>query len=398
MARPFFEKKRVILCRSGIYQYTKDEVANWRVTPVKDKDVYDVYRPASVLLIAADKMRNLPITKEHPPEFINGTNWNRYAQGYTGSEIQIVGLGDGEVGIESTIFFSTAEIYEYFLEGNGEVSLGYLGKYSVVDDPDEVGYDLLLEEIVEVNHLAVTRAGRGGPKVAIKDSLLGGILSMKTGILAFLRRFGKTVDAKQSFIQQFFDALEKASKGKPVDVDVLVDSVQYFKDSEEKTLLLDMIVDCFSAPKVAYENKDTLMKVIQDAYEKAEKTSVEAFTDEDGKGTNTNNISDAEEVKEDEKKEEVSKENVVNSDDEKEDTETEKEDDAEDSKLKTKDSIVQVVDDRMKKYIDDLKQELAALVQKEVKQALGLTTDGKIMGSPDTNQIPATFDIRDFLN
>ena len=75
------------------------------------------------------------------------------------------GEAEGEIGIKSDLTFFTRKLHEYYQE-NKDVSLGYTCKKHYVDNPDEVGYDIILDDITEVNHLAITRAGRGGSQVS----------------------------------------------------------------------------------------------------------------------------------------------------------------------------------------------------------------------------------------
>ena len=414
MAAPYFEKKRVVLCRSGKQEYMSHEIATWGLVPVLDKEVYTVYRPSAAVIAAAPLMKNLPITREHPPEFINGDNWNRYAKGYTGSEVEIVGLGDGEVGVESTIFFSTSDIYNYYLEGSEEVSLGYRAHYSVVENPEEVGYDIILDDIFEVNHLAVTKAGRGGPKVSVIDSLLGGLYQMKTGLLFWLKRKGKTQDAKKEFLDTFVSALKEAVKSPSDKVqDALaqvIDSVTYLKDSKHKQLLVDMVTDCFNAPKAALENKDALLEVVEKAYKAAVQDSINdvVTVDEDGKGTGTANISDTEEKKEEqaeEKEEEKAEENAEEEkkEDEVKDADEEMEEKEEKEKKDetpiSKDSLEAVIKTVLQSELFGIESRLKELVAKEVKTSLGLSTDSRFSGAQDSLGYDLSeIDIRRFLS
>jgi hypothetical protein len=375
-------------------------------------------------------MKNLPITREHPPEFINGDNWNRYSKGYTGSEVEIVGLGDGEVGVESTIFFSTSDIYNYYLDGSEEVSLGYRARYSVVDNPEEVGYDIILDDIFEVNHLAVTKAGRGGPKVSVIDSLLGGLYQMKTGLLFLLKRKGKTQDAQKEFLDTFVSALREATK-LPSDkvqdaLAPVIDSVTYLKDGKHKQLLVDMVTDCFNAPKAALENKDALLEVVEKTYKAAVQDSIDdvATVDEDGKGTGTANISDDEKDEEkkreekekekkgeEEKKEEEKKGEEEKKEDEKKGEEKEEEKkgeegmkEKEEEKKKdetpvSKDSIEAVIRTVLQKELSGIEGRLKELVAKEVKTSLGLSTDSRFSGDQDSLGYDLSeIDIRRFLS
>ena len=166
-ASPFIEQKDVILCRSGIQLYSAKELEAWITEdnqPPKLKNIYKEYRPANVIVKAKDLFKSLPVTKEHPEVWVNPDNWKELAGGVLDKEVEVVALdgeSEGEIGLKSNITFFTNELHDYYLH-NKEVSVGYICKKHFVDNPDEVGYDILLDEIVEVNHLAITRAGRGG--------------------------------------------------------------------------------------------------------------------------------------------------------------------------------------------------------------------------------------------
>jgi len=381
--KPYFEKKDVILCRSGIQEYTYAEVLRFGLTnpPVK-KDIYRVYRPASVLIASIEKMKNLPITKEHPPEFVDGDNWQRYAHGYTGSEADLVTLGDGEIGIKSKLVFSTKEIYNYYLDGCEEVSLGYQSQNEWAVNNDN--YDIVMTGIVEVNHCAVTAAGRGGSRVAIIDSLIGGMTMFKTGLMHFLKRKGKTTDSGTPFSKIVFDSLDasKAMEGEKLEAEVkrVMDSLTTLKDSEHKTLLVDVVTDCYKAIGTAIDNKEEVAKVLDTVYKKAEDETIRQLDeamkapetktqDEDGKGTGTKNISDSDE----EEEKEVKKEKKA------EDSE---EDKAEDS-IAFDSAIAKVKEDLKKEILDAVK----ATVKDSVKEALGLTNTDSAQGGSTSDSL-----------
>lgn len=369
-SKSYFEKKDVILCRSGIQLYSYAEVLRFGIGhPKVKKDFYQVYRPASVLIGNIDKMANIPITKEHPPEFINGENWQRYAHGYTGSEVAAVPLGDGEIGIKSKLVFSTSAIYNYYLEGNEEVSLGYTSMNEWVDNSDELGYDILMVGIEDVNHLAVTAAGRGGSRVSVIDSLIGGITMFKTGLFHFLKGKGKTADSATPFSKIVFDSLEasKSLTGEPLEKEVrrVVDSLATLKDGENKTLLIDAVSDCYKAIDTAVENKDSVSKFLDSVYKKAEdetmKTVDGAIEDEDGKGTGTKNVSDSDpEEKQEESKDESKEDKTEASDDE---------------KSKNMDSIKSVITDALAEFSASMNASIDEKIQAGIKAALGIETN-----------------------
>ena len=257
---PFITQKDVILCRSGIQIYSYAEVVAALGEPPVKKDFYKEYRPANVVVKAQDKYRNLPVTKEHPDIWVNPDNWDKLCGGIVGNEVSVVALegeSEGEIGIKSDLTFYTRKLYDYYLE-NKEVSLGYTCKKHYVENPDEVGYDILLDEIVEVNHLAITRAGRGGSSVAIIDSIIGGLKPMRTGFFAFLTSKKNAVnkDSAPSFGKEVLEAV-KNSKGSTEeelagDMKGVLDSMSELKDCEAKDTLLDIVKDCF-------DNKDKVL-------------------------------------------------------------------------------------------------------------------------------------------
>ena len=262
-AKPFIEQKDVILCRSGIQIYHKSELASFITEdnkPPAEKEWYKEYRPANVIVKAQDLFKSLPVTKEHPDVWVDSKNWKELAGGTLDKEVTVVALdgeAEGEIGLKSNITFYTDDLYNYYLD-NKEVSVGYTCKKHFVDNPDEVGYDILLDEILEVNHLAITRAGRGGSSVAIIDSIIGGLKPMRTGFFAFLTSKKKAVnkDSAPSFGKEVLEAV-KNSKGSTEeelagDMKGVLDSMSELKDCEAKDTLLDIVKDCF-------DNKDKVL-------------------------------------------------------------------------------------------------------------------------------------------
>lgn len=261
-ASPFIEQKDVILCRSGIQLYSARELESWITEnnkPPKPKKIYKEYRPASVIVKAKDKFRSLPVTKEHPDVWVNPDNWKDLAGGVLDKEVDVVALegeSEGEIGLKSNVTFYTNELYEYYLS-NKETSVGYTCKKHFVDNPEEVGYDILLDEIVEVNHLAITRAGRGGSSVAVIDSIIGGLKPMRTGFFAFLSsKKAVNKDSAPSFGKEVLEAV-KNSKGTTEEeiageMKGVLDSMSELKDCDAKDTLMDVVKDCF-------DNKDKVL-------------------------------------------------------------------------------------------------------------------------------------------
>ena len=269
-AKPYIEQKNVILCRSGIQYYHASEITSFITEdnkPPKEKEWYKEYRPANVVVRAKKLCGNLPVTKEHPVDFVDESNWKELAGGATGKEVEVEALdgeAEGEIGLKSDITFYDKDLYEYY-QKHKEVSLGYTCKKHFVDNPEEVGYDLILDEITEVNHLAITRAGRGGSSVAVIDSIIGGLRPMRTGIFAWIAsKKQKAVNdsAPSSFGKEVLEAV-KNSKGTTEEelaseMKGVLDSMSVLKDCEAKTKLVEVVRDCFDNKKMALENEEEL--------------------------------------------------------------------------------------------------------------------------------------------
>lgn len=257
MSKPYFEKKNVILCRSGVQLYRRNELLglNLGSEPKEEKEVYAVYRPKEVIIKVLDKCKMLPITKEHPPEFINGDNWNSYAEGYTGENVTVVDLDDGEIGLESSLVFSTRRIYDHYKRNNKMVSLGYECTSKWVEGKD---WDIELVSIDEVNHLAVTALGRGGETVAILDSMKEFFSTVNSGIFHYAVQ--GVQDSSADFIGSFASFVEADDVGKVKDS---LYSVCLMSDSvERKTLFTNMLQYVESKDAGLVQNMKTLYTIV----------------------------------------------------------------------------------------------------------------------------------------
>jgi hypothetical protein len=392
-ASPFIEQKDVILCRSGIQLYHKSEVESFITEdnkPAVEREWYKEYRPANVIVKAKNLFKSLPVTKEHPDVWVDAKNFNELAGGTLDKEVEVVALdgeAEGEIGLKSNITFYTEELYNYYLN-NKEVSVGYTCKKHFVDNPDEVGYDIILDEITEVNHLAITRRGRGGSEVAVIDSIIGGIRPMRTGIFAFLKSKKKAVnDSDFSFGKTVLEAV-KNSKGTTEEelageMKGVLDSMSILKDCEAKTKLVDVVKDCFDNKEMAIADEAELTATLDSmwidihsdslgeiakAFEKlgkkaekpAEAGGVADSADEGDKDKNTDSA--------DKNKDEADKnKDSADEGDKDKDKDKDKNKDGcnKDSAFATKDDILKAI-----------KAELAPMVADAVKECLGLK-DGK---------------------
>lgn len=402
-AKPFIEQKDVILCRSGIQVYTAREVEAFITEdnkPPKAKEVYLEYRPANVIVKAQDLFKSLPVTKEHPSEWVTPDNWKELAGGVLDREVTVVALegeSEGEIGLKSNITFFTNELHDYYLD-NKEVSVGYTCKKHFVDNPEEVGYDIILDEITEVNHLAITRAGRGGSSVAVIDSIIGGLKPMRTGIFAYLKSKKQAVnDSKTatSFGKEVLDAV-KNSKGTTEEelakeMKGVLDSMSELKDCEAKDTLLNVVKDCFDNKDKAIAEEAELTKTLDSMWIDIHSDSLgeiaKAFSKLGKKPEEKKEepaVADSENPEGEEKdsKEDKDKPKEGEDKDSKEDKDKSKEGEDKDSKEDkgekdgcNKDSAPAVMtkDD----MLAVLKAELPAMVQSAVKECLNIKDDKK---------------------
>lgn len=414
-ASPFIEQKDVILCRSGIQLYHKSELRGFITEdnkPAVEKDWYKEYRPANVIVKAKDLFKSLPVTKEHPDVWVTPQNWKELAGGTLDKEIEVVALegeAEGEIGLKSNITFYTDELYNYYLN-NKEVSVGYTCKKHFVENPDEAGYDIILDEITEVNHLAITKRGRGGSEVAVIDSIIGGIRPMRTGIFAYLSKKKAVNDSNFSFGKTVLEAV-KNSKGTTEEelageMKGVLDSMSILKDCEAKTTLVDVVKDCFDNKEKALADEAELTATLDsmwiDIHSDSRGEIAKAFAKLGKKNETEAGVKDSENKDEEDKdKNEDSAdkneedENKDSKDEENKDSKEEKDEkDEKDGCHGNKDSA----DVLLASVMDSLKAELKPMVAEAVKECLGIKDDkAKVEGGVvDSDNTTGSESVRDY--
>lgn len=384
---PYIEQKDVILCRSGFQSYQASELANFiakNPAPV-EKDSYIEYRPPSVIVEAQDLCKNLPIVKEHPMEWVTPENWKTYAGGVTDSEISVVSLkeaGEGEIGLKSKATFYDEDLYFYYKDNNKEVSLGYTVKRKWVENSEEVGYDIILTEILEVNHLAITQLGRGGESVAVMDSLLGRLKPMRTGLFAWVKGKDKSLDSEKNlFSSGVFDALTKVKDGKKEEIEEAIqpvlDSCVTLKDCDNKKLLTNAVKDCFDNPKEALKMKDTISTALDSLYVSVSGDSIQEIANAFEEVSKSGTVKVTDSGKED-KSEDSKKDDKDDKDDKSEDSDKGK-DDKDDKEDKSKDSVLS--ESQRKEVAQIVKDSVVGAVQ----ETLGIASKKPKKDEPDAS-------------
>ena len=408
-ASPFIVQKDVILCRSGIQIYSYNEVKMALGEPPVKKDFYREYRPASVVVKAQDLCHSLPVTKEHPDTWVTPDNWSSLAGGVLDKEVSVVALdgeSDGEIGIKSNVTFFTRELYDYYIN-NKEVSLGYECKKHFVDNASELGYDIILDEITTVNHLAITRAGRGGSSVAIIDSIIGGLKPMRTGIFAWLKGKKQEDSSVATSFGQKVLASVKNSKGTTEEeiageMKSVLDSMYVLKDCETKSTLVNVVKDCFNNREKTLENEEELTKTLDSMWNEVHscglaeinnalgKASVKDSEEkEESKGEEKTKDSEKEKEKEESKEESKDSEKEESKGEEKTEDSEEKEESKGEEKTDScnkdsssiKDDILSAIKDSIKPLVADAVKEVLGIKENDKAEAKGCVVDNAVNGN-----------------
>ena len=323
--------KNAILARSGVYVYSYDEMVRRGYTPEVKKDFYKEYRPASVLAAAKDKFKYAVLTKEHP-NMITNDNIKQVVEGVVGSNIDVVVLENDEIALQGEIAFYTTDAVDYYASGAKETSAQYNSKVVPVFNED---YDFILEEIQDVQGLALTLRGRGGPSVAVLDSLISAgqkdaekniqgdkIMSSKNSILSFIGIGKSPQDELSSLVMDsltgYSDLSETEKKARRDKVDNLINPLT---ETPDKKILIDTVKDCFTYSKEVLEKKDEVSKGLKAIYGRCVSTESVALQatldsikseskdsdDEDEDDEKKKAAKDAEEKAEEEKKAKAAK-------------------------------------------------------------------------------------------
>lgn len=240
--------KKIAIARSGIYSYAKQELASMNLPNIpqqyQDLGHFNVYRPAHALAKAAPLFTRLPITVEHKG-MVTPFNAKQKMEGLTG-DTATVEYHDGEVYINSSATLLSKDIQQYYDAGYKDVSPGYIAKTTWLDKPmtyKGIPYQIIMSDISEVNHLALTVKARGGPTTCVLDSI-GGTMDIKhlSGLFHWARKKLKGInDSSVNSVRELLLGVTQDN------VDSVVDEVTLLSDSlpvsEGKDKLNRFLVD-----------------------------------------------------------------------------------------------------------------------------------------------------------
>lgn len=159
-------KADAFLTRVGVFTYkTMDGQI---VRELKHPD--DVFDPASLETLAG-----LPVTDEHPDEFLTAANTSRHQRGYTGDKVERI-----DTKLKSRLTITDNSLIERVVsKDQSEVSCGY--HCDVVMEGGVYNgerYDARQKNI-RYNHVAVVKRGRAGPEVNIRLDSSAAIMNSK---------------------------------------------------------------------------------------------------------------------------------------------------------------------------------------------------------------------------
>jgi len=136
--------------------------------------MYDVYRPAPVLASAVKDglFTRMILTRGHPEEWVDPTNFKEHAVGFTGDVAEIEYLADeGEVSVNGSMTLADEIALESYDKGIVDLSPGYTANFAWRKGQHKgKPYDAIMTKVTETNHLAMVNKGRGGPLSVITDT------------------------------------------------------------------------------------------------------------------------------------------------------------------------------------------------------------------------------------
>lgn len=267
--------KRVAIAHSGVYTYMKDELPSLNLSidsipdMFKDETHFNVYRPAALLAKAAPLFARQPVVVEHPDRLIEPHNAQGQTSGFTGDTVR-VSYRNGEAYLDSTLTLIAEDAIRYYDQGYKEVSPGYISHCRWVSEPTTykgMPVHIIVTDISEVNHLALTVAGRGGPTACVLDSK-GGSMFLTDLFKAAKNLFTKdSLETAHSLLTGLYAEDITAEKAGEI-VDKVVTLATVFIESEEKMELLRYLEDLRFSAELNKEEVQVAVNTVLSLYDK----------------------------------------------------------------------------------------------------------------------------------
>jgi hypothetical protein len=281
--------KQVAIARSGVYEYSPGALPGLGLSVPPEKKTqrsFRVFRPPELLIRVKDKFSRLPVTLEHPNRLVDGNNFRELAMGYTGDNVGFEYMPNKvDIRILSTLTLADNEAISAYYRGIIEVSPGYKGVF-VWDSgttPTGEAYDIIMQDITEVNHLALTRQGRGGVAACVLDSREVIVKKKKSGLFyAIAKKLNGVNDSKEDgFVSELAELVKTNRKldddqiGKSVAS--LLDKIDPLPDSEDKTKLVTFVEDLIGVKDESDESVVQASVMIGNLYAVLDKQALESI-------------------------------------------------------------------------------------------------------------------------
>jgi len=277
----FITAKKARIARAGTQIYSALELeAMSGITLDGGKEFGTVYRPPEVVIKNKDKFANAPFVNDHTLTDVTPDNWKEHAIGFVSGDIDVE-VFDNDIWIVGDVVFYDRKAYEDYKNGKVELSAGYDVKLAKVNNPDVVGYDVVMVDIPAVNHVALCECARAGHNARVLDSLkiiesqIGGseMDKIKSGFLS-LFGIGKSKDEGFKFSKVLMDSVSKMHtlKGDELTKEVMgvTQHIASLGDTEERALLAGAVTDCFKHPAEVLKKCDEISAKIDELYAKCQ--------------------------------------------------------------------------------------------------------------------------------
>lgn len=138
-------------------------------TKYKPDDPITVYRPPEEVFKeeSVNSFKNIAVTNNHPPEFLNSKNHKKYSVGLVLSDV----CGD-DAHVKGTIKVTDYDTINEIKDGKVDISAGYHSNvyFEEGTTPEGEPYQAIQKDIMG-NHVAVVVRGRAGSEVRLADGL-----------------------------------------------------------------------------------------------------------------------------------------------------------------------------------------------------------------------------------
>lgn len=135
----------------------------------KPTDPVTVYRPPEEVfkVESVDSFKNIAVTNNHPPEFLNSKNYKKYSVGIVLSDVKA-----DDAFVKGTIKVTDYDTINEIKDGKVDISAGYHSNVYFEEGvtPEGEPYQAVQRDI-SGNHVAVVMRGRAGSEVKLADGL-----------------------------------------------------------------------------------------------------------------------------------------------------------------------------------------------------------------------------------